>query len=240
LNILAIETTGPFASAAVIDDDECVHGVVSDGELTHLQKLMPLIDQTLKDCDITLKDIDGIAVSRGPGSFTGIRIGVSTAKALAQVLGVKIAEVPTLRAMALNYIDFRGIVCPVLDARRSQVYSAAYIQDDETEELFPEGAYGIAEVIEKVGNRGPVMFMGDGVSNEKIRAELEAGLGRDAFFASPERRMQTADTVAMLGLEIHREGKAVSYIDSKPEYLRKSEAERNLELKNRRLRENER
>ena len=232
MNILAIETTGGLASAAVIDKDECVHEVVSEGRMTHLQNLIPLVDEALRDCNMKLSDIDGIAVSRGPGSFTGIRIGVTTAKALAQALGVKVAQVPTLKAMAMNFQTFDGIICPILDARRNQVYSAAYrFEDDEQIEIYPEGAYQIEEVIEKLKGKGLVFFTGDGVSNESIRGEIEKAMGREAFFASPERRIQTAEMVAVEGLEIHKAGGAVSYLEAQPEYLRKSEAERNLELK---------
>lgn len=232
MNILAIETTAAFASAAIIDRDECVHEVIAEGNFTHLQNLIPLVDQVLEECDMRLEDIEGIAVSRGPGSFTGIRIGVSTAKALAQALNVKVAQVPTLKAMALNFYNFRGIVCPVLDARRNQVYSAAYVFDgDEQIEIYPEGAYYLEEVTEKLEGKGPVIFIGDGVSSETIKSELENKIGRAAFFAVPEKRIQTAEMVAVLGLEIHKAGEAVSYGEAKPEYLRKSEAERNLELK---------
>ncbi len=232
MNILAIETTGALASAAIIDNDECVHEVVSEMGMTHLRNLIPLVDEVLSDCDMKLSDIDGIAVSRGPGSFTGIRIGVTTAKALAQVLGVKVAEVPTLEALAMNFWNFDWIICPILDARRNQVYSAAYKFDGENQhEIYPEGAYQLEEVIEKLRGKGPVIFSGDGVSNESIRAQIEDALGKDAFFASPLKRVQTAEMVAVLGLEIHKAGKAVSYFEAQPEYLRKSEAERNLELK---------
>ena len=232
MNILAIETTAAFASTAIIDKDEFVHEVISEGNFTHLQNLIPLVDQVLEECDMKLDQIDGIAVSRGPGSFTGIRIGVSTAKALAQALNVKVAQVPTLKAMALNFYNFGGIVCPILDARRNQVYSAAYrFEEDEQVELYPEGAYYLDEVIEKLAGKGPVIFIGDGVSSESIRTRLEEEIGREAFFAAPEKRIQTAEMVAVLGLEIHKAGEAVSYAEAQPEYLRKSEAERNLELK---------
>lgn len=232
MNILAIETTAAFASTAVIDNDECVHEAVDKGNFTHLQRLIPLVDQVLEECGMKLEDIDGIAVSRGPGSFTGIRIGMSTAKALAQALGVRVAEVPTLKAMSMNFWNFGGIVCPVLDARRNQVYSAAYcFEDDEQKEVFPEGAYAVEEVTDRLKGKGPVIFIGDGTGVEDIRRKLEECIGRDAFFASEEKRIQTAEMVAVLGLEIHKAGKAVSYAEAKPEYLRKSEAERNLELK---------
>lgn len=232
MNILAIETTAAFASAAIIDKDECVHEVVDKGNFTHLQRLIPLIDQVLEECDMRLSDIDGIAVSRGPGSFTGIRIGMSTAKALAQALGVRVAEVPTLKAMSMNFWNFAGIVCPVLDARRNQVYSATYtFADDIQKEILPEGAYELEYVIDSLKGKGPVIFIGDGIGVEAIRSRLEEEIGVEAFFASEERRIQTAEMVAVLGLEIHKAGESVSYVEAKPEYLRKSEAERNLELK---------
>ena len=232
MNILAIETTAAAASAAVIDSDECVHEVKSEANMTHLQNLMPLIEQALEDCGLSLKDIGGIAVSRGPGSFTGIRIGMATAKGLAQVLQVPVAEVPTLKAMSMNGWNFGGIVCPVLDARRSQVYAAAYVfEEDEMKELLPEGAYDPQAVVDAVAGKGPVLFMGDGIGNPKIRTILEEGVGPEAFFAPEEKRFQTAEMVAVLGLEIFREGGAVSYSEAQPEYLRKSEAERKREEK---------
>ena len=232
MNILAIETTAAMASAAIIDSDECVHEVRSEANMTHLQNLMPLIDQVLEDCDLKKDDIGGVAVSRGPGSFTGIRIGMATAKGLAQVWKVPVAEVPTLKAMAMNGWNFGGIVCPVLDARRSQVYSAVFeFRGDELVELLSEGAYDPQAVIDAVAGKGPVLFMGDGISNPKIRTILEEGIGREAFFAPEEKRFQTAEMVAVLGLELFREGKAVSYAEAEPTYLRKSEAERKREEK---------
>ena len=232
MNILAIETTAAFASVAIIDDDEWIHEVVSEGGFTHLQNLIPMVEQVLEECDMKLDQIDGLAVSRGPGSFTGIRIGVSTARALAQALEIPVAPVPTLQAMAMNFWNFQGIVCPVLDARRNQVYSAAYLCDGETQtELYPEGAYSLEEVMERLRNRGPVLFMGDGLNSPEIKGRLEESMGQEAFFAAPEKRIQTAEMVAVLGLEIHKAGRAVSYLETQPEYLRKSEAERNLELK---------
>ena len=229
MNILAIETTGPVASAAVIDDDGCVCEVVGEGRLTHLEKLIPLVDKALEDCGKTLNDIEGIAVSRGPGSFTGIRIGVATAKALAQVLGLEVAEVPSLYAAALGAARFEGIICVVLDARRSQVYAAAYeCRWGELTEILPEKAYDIREVADAVKNKGPVYFLGDGIFIDEIRSVLENEVGGEAFFAHEETRVQRADSAAVVGSEIFAAGKAVSYSEAKPEYLRISEAERKL------------
>lgn len=219
-----------MASAAVIDDDDCVLEVVGEGRLTHLEKIIPIIDRALADCDKSLDDIDAVAVSRGPGSFTGIRIGVSTARALAQARGLPVVEVPSLYAAALGVSDFEGVICPVLDARRSQVYAAAYrCHWGELTEILPEGAYSPEEVAEAVAGMGPVFFLGDGIYIEEIRRVFEEKVGMDAFFSHEERRVQRAEAVAVIGKELFLEGRAVSYAAAQPVYLRKSEAERKRE-----------
>ena len=124
--ILAIETTGPHCSVAIIDELGRVKEASSKGTMNHLQFLMPLTKQLLTDCQLQLDDINVIAVSAGPGSFTGIRIGVSSARGLAQVLGCKVTPVETLKAFAYHVPDYKGIICPIFDARRNQVYGGAY------------------------------------------------------------------------------------------------------------------
>ena len=219
-----------MASAAVIDDDDCVLEVVGEGRLTHLEKIIPIIDRALADCDKSLDDIDAVAVSRGPGSFTGIRIGVSTARALAQARNLPVVEVPSLYAAALGVSGFEGIICPVLDARRSQVYAAAYESHwGELTEILPEGAYYPEEVAEAVSGRGPVFFLGDAVYIEEIRSLFEERVGLNAFFSHEERRVQRAEAVAVIGKDLFNEGRAVSYGSAQPVYLRKSEAERKRE-----------
>ncbi len=126
MNILAIETTGAEASVAVINDEGEVFMETSDKKMSHLQNLMPMMDILLKNRGLTIGDINCIAVSEGPGSFTGIRIGVSSARALAQALGIMTVGVPTLKSFLYHVPDYRGIVCPILDARRNQVYGGAY------------------------------------------------------------------------------------------------------------------
>ena len=230
MNILGIETTSAFASAAVLDKKGICSEVISDGKLNHLQNLLPMVEEALSKRGLELKDLDGLAVSRGPGSFTGVRIGMSTVKALAQVLDVKIAQVPTLFAMAYGMRNCNGVICPILNARRNQVYSAAYrFHGDDYEEIFPEGAYGIQEVGDFLQPFDKVIFMGDGVE-EFQEAVLEL-LGERAIFAPPEERIQKASSVAEIGKKIHLAGSGVDYVTAEPEYLRKSEAERNLEKK---------
>ena len=131
--ILGIETTGAFASAAVMRDDQVTGYIKGNDRFSHLQNLTPQIEQVIKESGIALADLDVIAVSHGPGSFTGIRIGVSTARALSQILGTPCAAVSSLEALALNAapMDSGVLVCPMLDARRNQIYGGGYILTEE-------------------------------------------------------------------------------------------------------------
>lgn len=242
MNILAIETTSAFASAAVIDGTGNCQEVIWDGSMTHLQNLLPLVDEALKKTGIELSEIKAVAVSRGPGSFTGIRIGMATAKALAQVAKIPVIPVPTLLAMAYGMRHLKGIVCPILDARRGQVYATAFSFGRDAAEdyppqdlqmfgqvLFREGAYFPEEVLSLLSGDEPVFFMGDGIGvyQEKIRAAM----GESAVFLPLEQRFQKAGAVAEIGYAMYTRGEVESYITAQPEYLRQSEAERNLQKK---------
>ena len=140
MNILAIETTGAEASVAIINEKGEVFMEASDQKLNHLQNLMPMVDILLEKRGMSIDDVDYIAVSEGPGSFTGIRIGVSSARALAQALGRQTISVPTLKSFLYHVPEYKGIICPIFDARRSQVYGGAY-QWIKTEEQDAEGLY---------------------------------------------------------------------------------------------------
>lgn len=224
--ILALETTGAHASAAVIDEKGHVVGKHSREVLNHLQSLMPMTRQLLEENNLRLRDMTAIAASKGPGSFTGIRIGVSSVRALAQVLGLPAIGVPTLKAFAYNAPDYRGLICPVFDARRSQVYAGAFRwKDGGIEEVVTGAPYAIDDFLEKVRAAGEErMFFGDG-----IKAYQEHFQGEN--LASEETRFQSAVSVARLAKDMWEQGLAVSYEELKPEYMRKAEAERKLEEK---------
>jgi tRNA threonylcarbamoyladenosine biosynthesis protein TsaB len=184
MNILAIETTGAEASVALIDELGNVSMEASDQKLNHLQNLMPMTDTLLTKRGLKIDDINCIAVSEGPGSFTGIRIGVSSARALAQTLGLKTIGVPTLKSFLYNVPEYRGIICPIFDARRSQVYGGAYrwIGTGEQkaaggqesaigqEEVVPGAAYDLSELLGLLENtvkeRGAELVNMDGGSIE--------------------------------------------------------------------------
>ncbi|MDO4546369.1 MAG: tRNA (adenosine(37)-N6)-threonylcarbamoyltransferase complex dimerization subunit type 1 TsaB [Bacillota bacterium] len=235
--ILAIETTGAFASAALMKDDkilDCIHG---NDRFSHLQNLMPQIETVIKRNKLSLGDMTAIAVSCGPGSFTGIRIGVSTARALSQVLGIPCIAVSSLEGLAMNLLlmeraDPGLLLCPILDARRSQIYGGGYVlKDGYPEEKIKAGAYTIEEFLSKAEGYHRILLLGDGVDACKEKIETIRPEGTET---APERiRYQDAASVAKLGARLLREGKTCGYEDLKPQYMRMAEAERKLQEKQR-------
>jgi tRNA threonylcarbamoyladenosine biosynthesis protein TsaB len=237
MHILAIETTGPHCSVAIIDESGDVKEAASKGTMNHLQFLMPLTKQLLTDCQLQLGDIDVIAVSAGPGSFTGIRIGVSSARGLAQVMGCKITTVETLKAFAYHVPEYDGLICPIFDARRNQVYGGAYVwQNNEIIEVVPGGPYMLDEYLELVeqaiarsGNHR-LQFFGDGLKPYGKKVEDWAD-GHPVLlsFAPEERRYQEAASVARLGLAETMRGNSREYETVFPNYMRIAEAQKNLD-----------
>ena len=126
VRILAIESSGPLASVAIVEDGEVLDMKVGDYEVTHSETLMPMVDEVVRDSGVSLENIDAIAVSAGPGSFTGLRIGSATAKGLGMALNKPLIHVPTLHAMAYNLLGNMGFIVPMLDARRDQVYTGIF------------------------------------------------------------------------------------------------------------------
>lgn len=224
--ILALETTGAHASAAIINEEGTVFEAHSEEVLNHLQSLMPMVKELLEKNGLTLGDMDAIAASQGPGSFTGIRIGVSTARALAQVLNRKTIAVPTLKAFAYNMPEFGGLICPVFDARRSQVYAGAYRWKDGAIEEVVEGApYSIEEFLEKVDTAGgDRLFFGDGT-------KAYSQYFKEEELAPESCRLQNAVSVAKLARDMKLAGLETDYENLTPNYMRKAEAERKLEEK---------
>ncbi len=234
MRVLAIETTGLFASAALMDERGHVKEIIGDQRFSHLQYLVPMIRDLLKTCGLTIDDVTHVAVSEGPGSFTGIRIGMATAKALAQVKNLPVIPVPTLMAFTFNAPDFDGIYCPIFDARRDQVYGGAYYKDEDTvHRLFPDGAYDIRDYLDKIKSynkmkMGKSMLFGDGV--DRYKDEIDAQNAKNLFlFADVNNRYQKASSIARLSATLLAQGKVQSCMDVKPVYLRKPEAQRKLE-----------
>lgn len=231
MKILAIDSSGLVASVAVTEDDRLIGEYTIDHKKTHSQTLLPMLDEVKKMIELDLSTIDAIAVAAGPGSFTGLRIGSATAKGMAEALDKPIIEIPTIDGMAYNLFGFEGIVCPIMDARRNQVYTGFYTFDRKPEGgcsfrvIREQFAADIHDVIEKLNELGQnVMFLGDGVpvQEDAIKKEMKVPYG----FAPANCNRQHASSVAVLAEQYYKDGKMVKAWEHKPEYLRLSQAER--------------
>lgn len=228
--ILAIETTGAFASVALQKSDKIIGHISGSDRFSHLQNLMPQVETVVKENGLSISDVDLIAVSNGPGSFTGIRIGVSTARALSQILDIPCIAVPSLDALALRGAEHaKGdtLICPMLDARRSQVYAGGYfIKDGYPVEEIKAGPYMLDEFLAKTAEYPQILVLGDAIDKY---AEKMAEIRPEGTKYIPEDiRYQDASCVAALGAKLYAEKGGLSYNEVQPEYMRIAEAERKL------------
>ncbi len=221
--VLGIDTATLACSAAVISEDMVLGEYSLQVKKTHSERLLPLINSLLHDAGLTPKDLTGVAVSSGPGSFTGLRIGVSTARALGQALGIPLAGISTLEALAAQVRHFPGLLCPLLDARRQQVYCAVFRPGEHPLRQKPDRVLPLAEVLAEFDGREKVLFTGDGVAFH--REAITAALGDAACFSLPESRYNRAAAVARLGLTELVAGRGKTYLELSPTYIRRSEAE---------------
>lgn len=251
MNILAIESSGLVASAAVVEDGLLKTEFTVNNKLTHSETLLPMVRSMLDISGLDMHRIDAIAVSAGPGSFTGLRIGAATAKGLALALNIPIISVSSLKAMAYGLSELsESVICPIMDARREQVYSAAYRAGAE---VLTEEARDIHDYLEELGRAGSnirYIFEGDGVPVYKdiIVRELQG----DVTFAGTAFNRQRAADVAELGASLYEswlsehgltaeevrlkgadsvdcfEGAVMNSDDFVPTYLRKTQAEREM------------
>ena len=233
MKILALDSSGLVASVAIVSDDDLIGEYTVNYKKTHSQTLLPMLDEVAKMVELDLSTIDVIAVSAGPGSFTGLRIGSATAKGLALALNKEIVSVPTVDALAYNMWGCRDLVCPLMDARRNQAYTGLYrFSDGKMDTLIKQCVVQIDEIIDKINKEGQkVIFLGDGVPvfKEYIRENITV----PDDFAPAMCNKQRASAVACLGQILFGEGKAVPAYEHKPEYLRLSQAERERQEKER-------
>ena len=243
MNILAIDTTGAVASVAVSDQEGRITELTSGEQMNHLQALFPMIQQALEQAGIRKNELKTIAVAAGPGSFTGIRIGMAAAKTLAQALGLGMVPVQTLEsfvyaertsAAAHGNGQEPVLVCPMLDARRNQVYAGAWLlaQDGSFEAVIAPDAFDVKEFLALAQRKGQeagaghLKFYGDGA--DAYSGELALICGRGAEVVSASQRYQRASYVLLGARAALKAGKTWDFTQVKPEYLRKSEAERKL------------
>lgn len=226
MRILGIESSSLVASAAIYEDGITMAEYTVDFKMTHSQTLLPMIDEMVKLVGIDLNTIDAIAVSGGPGSFTGLRIGSATAKGLGLALNKPLIHVPTLDATAYNLFGASGLICPIMDARRKQVYTGIYrYEDHRLVTVKDQMAVGIEELLSMLNEMGEtVTFLGDGVPVFKdiIADKLEVPFS----FAPAHLSRQRAGAVGALGVLYYKEGRTETAAEHKPDYLRVSQAER--------------
>lgn len=229
MKILAVETSGSVAGVALTEDNILRAEFTLNYKMTHSQTIMPLINEVKQYLNLDLKSIDYIACSAGPGSFTGLRIGAATAKGIAMGIKKPIVPVSTLAGLAYNVYMTDALICPVIDARRDQVYTAFYEwKDGKLNTVTEDRIAMIDDVIKEAQefNR-PVIFVGDGifVHADKINSV-------NTFVMAPAScNMQRASSVAALAAEFVKEGRYIEGSSFVPVYLRKSQAERELEEK---------
>ena len=226
MKILGLDSSGIVASVAVVEEETLLAEYTVDYKKTHSQTLLPMLDTIGKMIELDMQTIDAIAVAAGPGSFTGLRIGSATAKGLGLALEKPIVAVPTTEALAYNLFGSRGIVCPLMDARRNQVYTGIYrFRGNEMVTVEGQMAVDIDMVAEKLHALGEeVIFLGDGVP--VFREILKEKIQVPCIFAPAHVNKQRASAVAALGLVYARQGRLESAAEHKPEYLRMSQAER--------------
>ncbi len=236
MKLLAIDSSGLVATVALVVDDILVGEYTIHNKKTHSQTLLPMIADMLAMSGIDKNDLDAIAVAAGPGSFTGLRIGAATAKGLAQGLDIPIVPVSALEGLAYNLQGTDSPVCPIMDARRGQVYSGIYdVSAQLPKVIYEDGARPIEEVIEQVKEISkPVTFVGDGVPVFKDRLIDALGLISDdgsVTFGNDAVRYQRASSVAILGKLYLADGREVAAHEFVPRYLRATQAERELKNK---------
>ena len=233
MKIIAMDTSGLVASVAIIEDQTLIGEYNVQYKKTHSQTLLPMLDELKKMVELDLESVDAIALAAGPGSFTGLRIGSATAKGLCFAMDVPVIEIPTLVGLACNLYGTDKLVCPLMDARRDQVYTGIYEFVRKQGQsagyglscLLAQCAVSIEEIASKCNELGrEIIFLGDGAAVFEMR--LSELMKVPYSFAPAHMNRQRAAAFGFLALEYYREGKTVGADEHVPVYLRLSQAER--------------
>lgn len=230
MKLIALDSSGLVASVAVIEDDILAAEYTIQYKKTHSQTLLPMLDEIRNMTELDFDTVDAIAVAAGPGSFTGLRIGSATAKGLSLAMGKPIVAVPTLDGLSFNLYGTDKIVCPIMDARRNQVYTGIY-------QFVPEGdtycldiikgqcAVAFEEIAQALNSLGrEVIFLGDGVP--VFREQMKTLIKVPYTLAPAHMNRQRAASIGALGSIYYAQGRVQSGVEHAPEYLRLSQAER--------------
>ncbi len=224
VTILGIDTSGPVAGVALWRSGALCYAAVSDAGRTHSETLMPMVDQALRAAGLSIEDVEMVSCVAGPGSFTGVRIGVCAAKGIAMARGIPCARVDALAALAAGAFGFDGEICPILDARRGQVYCARFRFSAGAlpERRMEDAALPLADYLALLPKEGRCLFTGDGLSAHG--AEIARAMGPRAVLQKPHLSLLRAEAACYLAQNdpaLRVSGAALT-----PIYLRKPQAER--------------
>ena len=225
LKVLGIDTSTKSISVAICNDDEIIGEYFVNSTLAHSCTLLPMIDNLLKSTKISLDDIDAFAVTNGPGSFTGVRIGVSTVKGMALALDKPCVTVSTLEAIAYNLVDTDCIAFPTIDARGGRVYAALFeIRAGKIKRIMDDQVIFLSDIGEKLLNlKEKIILLGDGAD---LCYNKKGCVGVDVNVTSLSKRFCRASTVATIGRQSVILGKVFSAVEIVPKYIVPSQAER--------------
>ncbi|MDB2076089.1 tRNA (adenosine(37)-N6)-threonylcarbamoyltransferase complex dimerization subunit type 1 TsaB [Clostridium paraputrificum] len=225
--VLSIDSSSKVATVALLNDDTLLGEYVINDKREHSVLLMPMIENLLKDCELTINDIDGFVVSKGPGSFTGLRIGMATIKGLSFGANKPYISLSSLDGLAYSLSYFNGIICPIMDALRENVYTALYKNEDgEFKNIMEPTPMELPDLLEMLKEKNEeVIFTGDGLLKHKEYIKVNFP---NAKFASNHVSLTRASSIGELGLNLLKQG-IKDDPNSAPVYLKKPQAERELE-----------
>jgi tRNA threonylcarbamoyladenosine biosynthesis protein TsaB len=232
MKILGIDSSGLVATVALVEDDNLIAEYTVNNKKTHSQTLLPMLDAVVASSELDLNSIEAIAIAEGPGSFTGLRIGSATVKGLSLALDKPVVPVPTLEGLAYNMWGNQDLICPIMDARRNQVYTALYrFADGNLICELEQVPMDIDELLDIVAEKNEkVTFVGDGIKIYGSR--IAERLNENMYKLAPAHiNKQRAGSVAVAGMNRYKNGLYVNGDDFAPVYLRKSQAEREREEK---------
>lgn len=228
--ILAIENSGMCGSVALTSGSHCIAEQSLLSKMTHSKRLLTSVQRLMEEAEVSWEEIDALAISLGPGSFTGLRIGLSSIKGLAMATGIPLIGISSLDALACQFTHVSMPICPILDARKHEVYTALYHPDKNglikrTSDYLVISPQNLIKQID-----GPTLFIGDGVDvyGDLLREEL----GQRAFFAPAQLHFARAASIAFLALPFWQKKEFVDPADVAPLYVRPSDAELNFQKKN--------
>lgn len=231
MRILAIDSSSMVATVAITTDGILNAEYTINHKKTHSQTLLPMIAEIVKMIEIDIDSIDAVAITGGPGSYTGLRIGSATAKGIGLALNKPIINVPTMDALAYNLYSSQYVICPIMDARRGQVYTGIYkFEETEMKTIKPQCIMMIDELIKELDTiKESVMFLGDGVDVHKQL--IDDIMDTKHYYAPASMNRHKASTLGTIAEIYYKNGKTETAKEHKPEYLRLSQAERELKAK---------